>query len=205
MSFFIFELQRIYIHFQKQNKEHFNVSDFKLNNTEKTTFAVFWSIFLLRGTQSTVCCKNWSSHLLSALLVQSLNFAARLCATGNTVSNKNVFLEHSTFHTTKLSNRNIYFHVIQKVLHVWQEIRFPDWQTNKVGELGTGRIKSTTHDLSIKAMMFRKHVVSLRSGYTYCPNTKQNSSYTRRDDGRRINFWSSVILHKELGRWTKFK
>jgi len=60
----------------------------------------------------------------------------------------------------------IYFHVIQKVLHVRQAIHFLDLQTNKVGELGTGRIKSTTHDLSINAKTFRKHVVSLRSGYT---------------------------------------
>jgi hypothetical protein len=44
---------------------------------------------------------------------------------------------------------------------------FPDWQTNKIGELGTGRIKSSTYDLSIKATTFRKHVVSIRLGYTY--------------------------------------
>jgi len=100
------------------------------------------------------------------------------------------------FHTTKLSNRNIYFHVIQKILHARQAIR-SSCLADKLGR--------STRDLSIKATTFRKHAVSLRSGYTYCPNTEQNSSYTTREDGRRIHFGNSVILHKELGRWTKFK
>ena len=82
---------------------------------------------------------------------------------------------------------------------------FPDWQKNKVGELGTGRIKSSTHDLSIKATTFRKPVVSLHLGYTYCPNTEQISSYSTCDDGRRIHFRNAVIPHKKLGRWTKLK
>lgn len=95
MSFFVFELQSIYIHFQKQNKELFNVSGFKLNNTEKKNFRSVLVYLPLNRAHSTVCCRNWSSHLLSVLSVQSLNFAARLCTRGNRVSNKNVFLEHT--------------------------------------------------------------------------------------------------------------